>query len=232
MTISESPPPAPSPDGHLRARYPAAVGAALLGLGALLALLMDERMLPRMPRTVGGILGVGVVLVLRGALRVWSRQPLARRVWWGVGAIVVVAVATFMTYSLGFYWKRTVDMCSDALTADTLEARAALLVEGQRHRRSVFSLLPEVIGFRAYTCDAAEQNLALLRAGVCPTSFAYLSTAIPCLCGEDRWSAERCATGRGSCASAEGARPARIECLDALGRVVASVGTASTARAR
>lgn len=220
MNTTDSPPPVVRPDARLRMRQPVLVGAALLALGALLALLMDERILPRMPRTVGGVLGAGVALVLWGALRAWSRQPAKRRLWWGLAAVVVVGGATFATYSLGFYWKRTVDLCSDALTADTLEGRAARLVEGQRHRRSVFSLLPELIGFRAYTCDAAEQNLALLRAGVCPTSFAYLSTAIPCLCGEDRWSAERCATRRGSCVPAEGTRPARIECLDGLGRVV------------
>lgn len=218
MNTPELPPPETSPDTRLRARYPVTMGAVLLALGALAALLMDERVLPMMPRTVGGVLGTGAALVLWGALRVWSRQPANRRVWWGVAAVVVIAGATFVTYSLGFYWKRTVDLCGDALIADTLEARAARLAEGQQHRRSVFSVLPELIGFRAYTCDAAEQNLELLRAGVCPTSYAHLSRAIPCRCGEDAWSAERCPTGHGACEPAEGTRPARIECIDGWGR--------------
>ncbi len=195
----------------LHRRRPIVVGSALIALGALLLLLMDERLIPRMMGTYGLVLGTGVGLFGWGVVGWLRARPAANRQASWIGAFAAVAVAAFATYSLGFYWKETLRICGEALYLDTLDAREARLAVGRAHRSSVFSILPELVGFRVNECDYAEQNLKLLRAGVCPTVYSSISPSTPCACGAQRWP-DDCPSGRGYCEQGSVAGASRLVC--------------------
>lgn len=130
-----------------------------------------------------GLVSLGLALV-RWARALGARRPALLRLWL-LGGALALAMAGFCTYSLGFYWKETNDFCGMAHYADTVEERRAQLAEGQRRLSSVFSILPELVGFKvSATCAMAARDIDRMDRGLCPY---HMTTETPCACGEDRW---------------------------------------------
>lgn len=134
-----------------------------------------------------GVVSLGLALV-RWARALGARNPARLRLLILAG-VVVLAGAGFSTYSLGFYWKETFQICGTAHYADTIEERRAALAEGQLRLKSVFSILPELVGFRvSFDCALAARDLERLERGLCPY---HMTTGTPCTCGQDRWPPSR-----------------------------------------
>lgn len=152
-----------------------------------------------------GVVSLGLALV-RWATALRAERPARLRRWLIAGA-VVVAGAGFSTYSLSFYWKATRKLCWSAQHSDTVEQRRAALAEGQRRLASLFSILPELVGFRvSEDCASAARDIERLERGLCPY---HMTTGTPCACGEDRWPPSR------ECRYPQcvvGGRPERLRC--------------------
>lgn len=178
----------------------ALIGVACLGLAGLtIALADDTALLRSLSHLLALPIAVGVVAIGLAAARVTMRwleaQPADTRES-RLGTIVgVVGLgglgAAFAVYSLSIYWKRTQIECWDAWQGETVEERAAALHRGKQRLGSVFSLLPEAVGFRvSATCEEAERDLARVRSGLCPR---YMMRSWPCRCGGDSYPADaRC----------------------------------------
>ncbi len=115
----------------------------------------------------------------------WLRSGRSRVRWLVVLIVLFLVTTPYSIYSLGFYWKATARACDRAHMAPSLSAREGFLKTGAERASSIFSVLPDLVGFRgADRCSFAARDLKLIGQGECPF---YLLEGVPCRCGADRW---------------------------------------------
>ncbi len=175
--------------GGLETKWLFVIAAACLVLSGLLVAVLA----PHGARTIGLVAGVGIVALLLGVYRlirelVLSRDEQERGGFIALLAATVLAalgITAFCVTSLSFYWKETRSACWNALMGETIEVREQSLEVGLERARSPFSILPELVGFRASEdCLSGAADLELVKKGECPF---YLMQGVACRCGAERW---------------------------------------------